>query len=141
MVKHIDVPLLVLEPRQCPQHCLAIPNCAFTEQLHQLLSHLFLECYKEEAVAQTELLDLRKCRSEHSAAHVLCCVAWHKDLIRSSAICFERPLLPLECVSNPLKCHIMEPGCCLGSNCQHFWFAVRKALENGTSCHTPRLPP
>ena len=140
-MEHIDVLLLVMEPWQRPQHHLAKPNCPPAEQVDNLLLSPFLECYKEEAVAQTKLLDLRKCRSEHLAAHVLSGITWHKDLIRSSAIRIKRPLLPLECILNPLKCHIMEPGCCLGSNCQHFWFAVRKALENGTSCHTPRLPP
>ena len=72
VMKHIDIFLLVVEPRQRPQHHLAIPDRPPAEQLYHLLSHPILECYKEEAIAQAELFS---CANADPNTQLLTCSA------------------------------------------------------------------
>ena len=58
VMEHINALLLILEPRQHPQHNLAEPNCSLAEQADHLLTRPLLELHKEKMVTQTELLDL-----------------------------------------------------------------------------------
>ena len=130
---HIDVLLLVMEPRQCPQHHLAKPNRPFAEQVDCLLSHPFPEYYNEEAIAQAELLS---CANADPNTRVLTCSALSlstRILYVSHPFAFNDKSLDSRTPFHLLKCNFMNLTCQFSFNYQPIGFDDHPVILTSTS--------